>query len=182
MTRLTETEKTRHFLILREKLGIDKPLVVAGGASHVLDKREKEAVNLVARASGEGRAIVRPHPAGRDPYEPWDMTPQEREVATKYLRLIQYHCPTNRPCPSEAETPSDGERLLADSLANSSHHDLLSPEPRRPVSLVLENLPNLLGRIGGEGSPSPPSPASSLLPDLEEIRVSPCIARKGFLR
>ena len=60
--RLTETEKTRHFLILREKLGIDKPLVIAA-TSHTLDKREKEAVNLVARASGEGRAIVRPHSA-----------------------------------------------------------------------------------------------------------------------
>ena len=38
--RLTETEKTRHFLIMREKLGIDKPLVVASN-SHTLDKREK---------------------------------------------------------------------------------------------------------------------------------------------
>ena len=62
LTRLTETEKTRHFLLLRERLGIDRPLVVAD-KGQILDKREKEAVNLVARASGEGRAIVRPHPA-----------------------------------------------------------------------------------------------------------------------
>ena len=81
---------------------------------------------------------------------------------------------------SEEETPGDGERLLAESLANSSQHDLMSPEPRRPQSLVLEQLPHLLGRIG-QGSPSPPSPVSSLLPDLEEIRVSPCIAKKGHL-
>ena len=92
MLRLTETEKTRHFLILREKLGIDKPMVVTLNKEY-LDKREKEAVNLVARASGEGRAIVRPHPA-KDPFEPWEMTAQEREVANKYVRLIQYHCPT----------------------------------------------------------------------------------------
>ena len=62
LTRLTETEKTRHFLLLRERLGIDRPLVVPD-KGQILDKREKEAVNLVARASGEGRAIVRPHPA-----------------------------------------------------------------------------------------------------------------------
>ena len=62
LSRLTETEKTRHFLILREKLGIDKPLVVANTSLN-LDKKEKEAVNLVARASGEGRAITRPHSA-----------------------------------------------------------------------------------------------------------------------
>ena len=181
LTRLTETEKTRHFLILREKLGIDKPLVVTNTSSGLMDKREKEAVNLVARASGEGRAIVRPHPPGRDPYEPWDMTEQEREVATKYVRLIQYHCPTSRPPANELETPT-GDRLLADSLANSSQHDLMSPEPRRPQSLILENLPHLLGRLGESNTPSPPSPVTSLLPDLEEIRVSPCIAKRGYLR
>ena len=57
----------------------------------------------------------------------------------------------------------------------------MSPEPTRPKSLILENLPNLLGRNPTEASPSPPSPASSLLPDIEEIRVSPCIAKKGYL-
>jgi len=176
LTRLTETEKTRHFLIMREKLGIDKPLVVANN-SHTLDKREKEAVNLVARASGEGRAIVRPHPA-KDPFEPWDMSGHEKDVANKFIKLIQYH-PTRGNI--EQETPSDPDKLLADSLANSSQHDLMSPEPTRPKSLILENLPNLLGRVIPESSPSPPSPATSLLPELEEIRVSPCIAKKGYL-
>jgi hypothetical protein len=27
----------------------------------------------------------------KDPYEPWDMTPKEREIANKYLRFITYH-------------------------------------------------------------------------------------------
>ena len=59
---------------------------------------------------------------------------------------------------------------------------LMSPEPTRPKSLILENLPNLLGRTANDvTSPSPQSPASSLLPDIEEIRVSPCIAKKGYL-
>ena len=57
----------------------------------------------------------------------------------------------------------------------------MSPEPTRPKSLILENLPNLLGRNPTEATPSPPSPATSLLPDIEEIRVSPCIAKKGYL-
>ena len=58
-----------------------------------LDKSEKEACNLVAKASGEGRAspLVRPPSCGKDPYEPWDMTPKERDISTKYLRLINYH-------------------------------------------------------------------------------------------
>ena len=89
-------------------------------SNHNLDKREKEAVNLVARASGEGRAITRPH-SSKDPYEPWDMSEQERDVANKFIKLIQYH-------PSrgvlEQETPTaDPDKLLADSLANSSQHE-----------------------------------------------------------
>ena len=90
--------------------------------NHNLDKKEKEAVNLVARASGEGRAITRPHSASsKDPYEPWDMSDMEREVANKFIKLIQYH-------PSrgvlEQETPTaDPDKLLADSLANSSQHE-----------------------------------------------------------
>ena len=57
LERLTTTEKTRHFLLLREKLGIDKPLSFSNTPmSHNLDKSEKEACNLVAKASGEGRA------------------------------------------------------------------------------------------------------------------------------
>ena len=58
LERLTTTEKTRHFLLLREKLGIDKPLSFSNTpmGGHNLDKSEKEACNLVAKASGEGRA------------------------------------------------------------------------------------------------------------------------------
>ena len=91
--RLTETERTRHFLLLREKLGIDKPLLSFVPGNHHLDKSEKEACNLVAKASGEGRAspLVRPPSCGKDPYEPWEMTTRERDVANKYLRFMTYH-------------------------------------------------------------------------------------------
>ena len=63
---------------------------------------------------------------------------------------------------------------------------LLSPEPRRPKSLLLEDLPNLMGRdpdLPSVKSASPLSPNTTLtfLPELEEIRVSPCIAKKGYL-
>ena len=113
---------------------------------------------------------------------PVDPVPLSNQV-TDHLNFHQrsdHVFSSSRPLASEEETPGEGERLLAESLANSSQHDLMSPEPRRPQSLVLEQLPHLLGRLG-QGSPSPPSPVSSLLPDLEEIRVSPCIAKKGHL-
>ncbi len=40
LQRLEDTEKTRHFLLLREKLGIDKPLSFSN-TPHNLDKSEK---------------------------------------------------------------------------------------------------------------------------------------------
>ena len=48
------------------------------------------------------------------------MTAHEREVAGRFVTLIQYH-------PSrgvlEQATPADPDKLLADSLANSSQHE-----------------------------------------------------------
>jgi hypothetical protein len=126
--RLGETERTRHFLLLREKLGIDRPLVITAAKEH-LDKSEKEAVNLVARASGEGRAMVRPGRSEQQ-LQAWDMTAKEREIATKFVKLIQYH--PNKvaggggvTAAAEGETPTAGDpdRLLADAVTNSSQHE-----------------------------------------------------------
>ncbi len=118
---MTETEKTRHFLILREKLGIDKPLVVAASKEY-LDKREKEAVNLVARASGEGRAMVRPNQGSQD-YQTWEMTNAERELATKFVKLIQFHPSKGAHLLTEETPTGDPDKLLADTLAHSSQHE-----------------------------------------------------------
>ncbi len=77
---------------------------------------------------------------------------------------------------------------------------LVSPEPQRPKSLILDNLPGLLGRgpggrglspLGGPrswevspassgGRPKPP-PGSTFVPEVEEIRVSPVISKRGYL-
>ena len=125
--RLGETERTRHFLLLREKLGIDRPMVIAAAKEH-LDKSEKEAVNLVARASGEGRAMVRPPGRQDQQLQAWDMTAREREIAAKFVKLIQYHPNKAANVPgaaAEGETPTanDPDRLLADAITNSSHHE-----------------------------------------------------------
>ena len=65
--------------------------------------------------------------------------------------------------------------------------ELLSPEPQRPKSLVLDNLPSGLGSLvlSPATSSSPGSRDSQkrplLIPDMEEIRVSPIISKKGYL-
>ena len=79
-------------MLLREKLGIDKPLVVAANKEY-LDKREKEAVNLVARASGEGRAIVRPNQGNST--EPYTVDLRDdvcRIIMAILINFIATHC------------------------------------------------------------------------------------------
>ncbi len=79
---------------------------------------------------------------------------------------------------------------------------LVSPEPQRPKSLILENLPGLIGgpgtcsssvspstdtrRSSDGGNASSASPSTNpnnvvIVPDVEEIRVSPIISKRGFL-
>lgn len=118
--RLSETEKTRHFLLLREKLGIDKPIVVMAATREPLDKSEKEAVNMVARASGEGRPMARPN---RQEYQEWDMTQKEKDIAVKFLKLIQYH-PRKVASIMDGDTPTaDPDKMAVDSIAISSQHE-----------------------------------------------------------
>ena len=70
---------------------------------------------------------------------------------------------------------------------STAANELLSPEPQRPKSLVLENLPGLVGSLvtSPATSNSPSSRDSQkrplLIPDLEEIRLSPLISKKGYL-
>ena len=64
---------------------------------------------------------------------------------------------------------------------------MLSPEPQRPKSLILDNLSGLVGSLitSPATSNSPGSRDSQkrplLLPDVEEIRVSPLISKRGYL-
>lgn len=107
----------RHLLLLREKLGLG-----SGGPPQHQDicKWEKEACNLVARAAA-GRSGAAPQPAAGTPtsppqqlpspaaatptrgvvdesvYAPWEMTPRERELATRTLGLILSHIPSKPP-------------------------------------------------------------------------------------
>ena len=102
-------------------------VVAAPNHKEYLDKHEKEAVNLVARASGEGRAMVRPSNDNGSDAASWDMTSREREICSKFVKLIQYHPSkeVKREKDNEnVETPSgQGDRLIADALANSSQHE-----------------------------------------------------------
>ena len=100
-------------------------------------------MNLVARASGEGRAMVRPPnnanlinnntaAANNDVVGgTGDLTARERDICSKFVKLIQYHpSKENRAGGgngnnNEDTTPSGqgADKLITDALANSSQHE-----------------------------------------------------------
>ncbi len=83
--RLTDVERTKHFLLMRDRVG-PASAQQQQQQSGRLDKSAKEAVNQAAAAAAAAKPKV-----VKDPYEPWDMTPREKEISKKYLRLMTYH-------------------------------------------------------------------------------------------
>lgn len=199
ITRLTEVERTRHFLLLREKLGLEKtPL--PRSHHHDFTKSEKEVANQAAKAGCDAHAVLT-RCASRDVAPPTDsdtMSEAEMAVALKYARLmqgrsIQHHNKQETP----AQTPSDEPDALTTSVTSScsstTSTELASPErPRAPV-------PDLHIPLGGSAVVTSDSPLASpgdsqgssplverrpmplFVPEVEEIRISPVVSRKGYL-
>ena len=108
-----------------------------------------------------------------------------RELTTKGLKHLATSATTGNGSSSTLQTPID---LPDINVSSNGLADLMSPEPRRPKSLVLENLTGLIGNLP-QGAISPSnqktiaySPGKVIFnPEVEEIRVSPIISKKGFL-
>ncbi|XP_044591201.1 kinesin-like protein unc-104 isoform X9 [Cotesia glomerata] len=192
LTRLEEVEKIRHTLLLREKLGIDK-VPVCNKTQCDFTKSEKEVCNMVAKATNEPHAspVKLKKSMSKDVYEPWEMTEREKEIATKYIKLIQGRIPSKEPIvlsdvsPGE-DTATDMSASMMSSVMSSSSQELSSPERAR----LHELQESMMAGESGQSSlaPAPLGSTSPLkeslvlyVPEVEEIRISPVIARKGYL-
>ncbi|CAG9130602.1 unnamed protein product [Plutella xylostella] len=161
MTRLQQVGRTRHFLALRERLrhGHENAL-----APNDFSKTEKEVCNMAAKAAAECGHTPRDDAL----YEPWDMSPRERELATKFLKLIQGRIgsstkdteavsptsPVDEGVAADISTPS-----LLSSIHSASSFDLCSGE-----RLLLEKSMAAWGGAGGGGG-------ALYVPDCEELRA-----------
>ncbi|CAG5033343.1 unnamed protein product [Parnassius apollo] len=133
MTRLEQVGRTRHFLALRERLRHGHENTVA---PNDFTKTEKEVCNMAAKAAGEcaHAALARDEAL----YEPWDMSPRERDLATKYIKLIQGRIGSSGKEVETAVSPSSpvDEGVSADistpsllsSIHSASSFELCSPE------------------------------------------------------
>ncbi|XP_074107654.1 kinesin family member unc-104 isoform X6 [Cotesia typhae] len=224
LTRLEEVEKIRHTLLLREKLGIDK-VPVCNKTQCDFTKSEKvwnclEVCNMVAKATNEPHAspVKLKKSISKDVYEPWEMTEREKEIATKYIKLIQGRIPSKEPMvlsdvsPGE-DTATDMSASMMSSVMSSSSQESVTHLSNsceiQPAGIIVRRSKSCIFRLSsperarlhelqesmmaGESGQSSLAPAplgstsplkESLVlyvPEVEEIRISPVIARKGYL-
>ncbi|XP_042870509.1 kinesin-like protein unc-104 isoform X8 [Penaeus japonicus] len=207
ITRLTQVERTRHSLLLREKLGLGKT-PIPYSHHHDYTKSEKhpnqlprmqEVANQAAKAGCDARAVLA-RCSSRDlpTTDSENMSEAEKDTAQKFIRLMQgrsaqSHAKQGTP----AQTPNDEQDALTTSVTSScsstTSTELASPErPRAPV-------PDLHISLGGTAVVPPGSPLASpgdsqgssplverrpmplFVPEVEEIRISPVVSRKGYL-
>lgn len=168
LTRLEEVERVRHTLFLRERLGLDRNCGV-NKLQLEYTKSEKEVCNMVAKNNN-----MNVTPA----LEVYEYNDKERELLNKCVRLIQGRTRenTNNVSGSTVASPSEEISEMSTSMMSSCCLDLCSPER---------------AALPGEMAPFPPVPSSPpgprnpelvlYVPDMEEIRISPVVARKGYL-
>ncbi|XP_043482611.1 kinesin-like protein unc-104 isoform X5 [Leptopilina heterotoma] len=228
LTRLEEVEKVRHTLLLREKLGIDK-VPFCNKTMHDFTKSEKEVCNMVAKATNEPHAspVKLKKSTSKDVYEPWEMTERERELATKYVKLIQGRIPSKEPIvltdvsPGEDTITDLSTSMMSSVISSSSQESVYSRNDfsqvvqecyLQPTGLIVKSSSKscifrlssperarlqelqesiLAGEAASQANSIAPAPLGSTsplkeslvlyVPEVEEIRISPVIARKGYL-
>ncbi|XP_059923190.1 kinesin-like protein KIF1A isoform X4 [Gadus macrocephalus] len=186
---LQEVEKTRHFLLLRAKLESTLLLGLEPLAS-VTEEEEEEELEV---------APPKPPQADRD-LDPPDAdfhSERQRELAAKCLRLMthSFNREYSHVCVSASESKLSemSVTMLRDS-ASSSALNTITPSTTCP-SLVEGSYtdlrpPSVRSRApspsreaqqnGGEKKTAPPR-IRRFVPDIQEIRVSPIVSKKGYL-
>uniref|UniRef100_A0A2K5I7W0 plus-end-directed kinesin ATPase n=1 Tax=Colobus angolensis palliatus TaxID=336983 RepID=A0A2K5I7W0_COLAP len=198
---LQEVEKTRHYLLLREKLETtQRPVPEAPSPAFSEDSEPHGSSSASSPLSTEGRPSPLEAPNER-----------QRELAVKCLRLLTHtfnreythshvcvsasesklsemsvtllRDPSMSPLGAATLTPSSTCPSLVEGRYGAT--DLRTPQPcSRPASPE----PELLPEADSKKLPSPAratetdkEPQRLLVPDIQEIRVSPIVSKKGYL-
>ncbi|XP_030873332.1 kinesin-like protein KIF1A isoform X16 [Leptonychotes weddellii] len=198
---LQEVEKTRHYLLLREKLETSqRPGPEAPSPASSEDSASHGSPSPCSPLSAEGR-----------PSPPEAPSERQRELAVKCLRLLTHtfnrEYTHNHVCISASEsklsemsvtllrdpsmsplgtatlTPSSTCPSLVEGRYGAA--ELSTPQPcSRPASPEPEPVPE----TDPKKLPSPArateadkEPQRLLVPDIQEIRVSPIVSKKGYL-
>uniref|UniRef100_A0A8B9CT42 plus-end-directed kinesin ATPase n=1 Tax=Anser brachyrhynchus TaxID=132585 RepID=A0A8B9CT42_9AVES len=200
---LQEVEKTRHYLLLREKLETTQRLgleSLSPCSSEDSESRSTSCVSSPLSADGapEGRGSLPETPSER-----------QKELAVKCLRLLTHtfnrEYSHSHVCisASESKLSEMSVTLMRDPSMSALGVTTLTPSSTCPslvegrynavevralqVSPRVES-PDLEPVVEGEQKKSPArrpeeekEPQRLLVPDIQEIRVSPIVSKKGYL-
>ncbi|XP_017044572.1 kinesin-like protein unc-104 isoform X5 [Drosophila ficusphila] len=174
LTRLEEVGRMRHLLLLRERLGMDTN-------PNPTTKTEKDVCNLAARAATSPVHMVIPQSPQTPVKDPQQIIPEreynqrEQELMLKCLKLVQGRYTKSEANDTQTQSdvsPSDeGCADMTVSCISSNSMELCSPDRA--------DAPN--GWEAPAPATQPALPLRLYVPELEEIRVSPVVARKGLL-
>ncbi|XP_068147760.1 kinesin-like protein unc-104 isoform X8 [Drosophila tropicalis] len=184
LTRLEEVGRMRHLLLLRERLGMDTN-------PNPTTKTEKDVCNLAARAATSPVHMVIPQSPQTPVKDPQQIVPEreynqrEQDLMLKCLKLVQGRYNKSEQ-PSDSQTQSDvspSDEGCADMtvscISSNSMENNKFVIRRRLCSPDRADAPN--GWEAPAPATQPALPLRLYVPELEEIRVSPVVARKGLL-
>lgn len=188
LTRLEEVGRVRHLLQLRERLGMDTN-------PNPTTKTEKDVCNLAARAcTSPVLHSIPPSPQTpvMDSHQAMEAaereyTQSESELLMKCVHLIQGRLSKDKLTATEGLT---GNSRVPNTLAVDS-----SPGDEGCADMNMSYIsgnsielysPDRVDMPNGWEAPAPATqptlqPLRLYVPELEEIRVSPVVARKGYL-
>lgn len=198
---LQEVEKTRHYLLLREKLETtQRPGPEALSPASSEDSESRSSSGASSPLSAEGRQSPLEAPNER-----------QRELAVKCLRLLTHtfnreythshvcisasesklsemsvtllRDPSMSPLGAATLTPSSTCPSLVEGRYGAT--DLRTPQPcSRPASPEPEPVPEADSKKAlspARATEADKEPQRLLVPDIQEIRVSPIVSKKGYL-
>nr|XP_056721596.1 kinesin-like protein KIF1B isoform X4 [Euleptes europaea] len=207
---LHEVEKTRHFLLLREKLGDTVPKSLSDSLSPSLSSgtlSTSTSISSQISSTTFESAVTPSESSGYDSADIESLVDREKELATKCLQLLThtFNREFNQVYNSISDCKlSDISPLGRDPSVSSFSSATLTPSSTCPslsdsrCNSVDQKTPEANSRAsspGGEGESfqlMPPVEASylaragkneflNLVPDIEEIRPGSVVSKKGYL-
>ncbi|XP_073513374.1 kinesin-like protein KIF1B isoform X19 [Phyllobates terribilis] len=210
MEQLHEVEKTRHFLLLREKLGDSIPKSLSDSISPSLSSgtlSTSTSISSQISTTTFESAITPSESSGYDSTDVESLVDREKELATKCLRLLThtYNRELTQVCNSISDCKlSDISPIGRDPSVSSFSSATLTPSSTCPsladsrCSSVDQKTPEANSRASSPCTEFeqfhiiPPVESSylaragkneflNLVPDIEELRPGSVVSKKGYL-
>ncbi|KAF1383864.1 hypothetical protein PFLUV_G00136270 [Perca fluviatilis] len=176
---LQEVEKTRHYLLLREKL---EATLLAG----------QDALYKSSDISDFAKSPVLSHSPGSSPALD-SPNQRQRELAAKCLRLLMHTFNREYSQVSSSASESKLSEMSASLMRDSSSSGLSTLTPSSTCPSLVEGNYDIRHTEPSSGASTPDldpySPVDrkkalrgcTFVPDIQEIRVSPIVSKKGYL-